>query len=142
MKETFREQKITPERAAQIGVANEILEDYTMQGYRLTLRQLYYQLVARDIIPNTLREYSKLSATCVIGRMNGLMDWDAIEDRLRRPQLQYYVSNIADALRDTVAQYKLDRQKGQPYYMEIWTEKDAQYLIFYSAFLCRSTSVL
>lgn len=125
MKETFRSQRVTPARAAQIDRANEILEDYAEQGYRLTLRQLYYQLVARDVIPNTVKEYAKLSQTCVIGRMNGLIDWNAIEDRLRHPQLTYYVDGVTDALKDTIGQYRLDRQKGQPYYMEIWTEKDA-----------------
>lgn len=125
MKQAFRSQRITPDRTAQIDRANEILEDYAGQGYRLTLRQLYYQLVARDIIPNTVKEYNKLGTTCVIGRMNGLIDWNAIEDRLRRPQLKYYVDGVADALEDTIGQYRLDRQKGQPYYMEIWTEKDA-----------------
>lgn len=125
MKVAFREQRITPKRAAQIQRANAILEEYAGQGYRLTLRQLYYQLVARDLVPNEVREYSKLSETCVIGRMCGLIDWDAIEDRLRKPYLTYAVNSIEEAIEDTISQYKRDRQEGQPYNIEIWTEKDA-----------------
>jgi len=125
MKLAFREQRITPKRAEQIERANAILEEYAKQGYRLTLRQLYYQLVARDLVPNEVREYSKLSETCVIGRMCGLIDWDAMEDRLRKPYLTYAVDSIEEAIEDTISQYKRNRQEGQSYNIEIWTEKDA-----------------
>jgi len=125
MKQSFRSDKITPKRSAQIDVINTILEEYSGQGYILTLRQLYYQLVAGDIIPNEVRQYTKVMKTLTMGRMNGLIDWDMIEDRTRRPHMDYSVTGIPDALNDTVAQYKLDRQKGQPHSIEIWTEKDA-----------------
>lgn len=125
MKEKFRNQKITSKRSAMITDVNDILEEYADAGYRLTLRQLYYQLVARDLIPNLVSEYAKLSQTCVIGRMNGLIDWYMIEDRLRRPQLTYYVDSIKEAINDTIESYRLDRQKDQKYHIEIWTEKDA-----------------
>lgn len=125
MKETFRNQNITPKRMTQIFMANEILEEYAEQGYRLTLRQLYYQLVARDKIPNLVREYQKLSQTVVIGRMNGLIDWNMIEDRIRRPYLRYYVDSIQEAIEDTIRHYRRNRQEGQSHNVEIWTEKDA-----------------
>lgn len=109
----------------QIETSNKILEEYAEQGYRLTLRQLYYQLVARDFIPNRVQEYTKLSKTLVIGRMNGLIDWDMIEDRTRKPYLTYYINSIQEAIKDTVDTYKLDRQQEQINHIEIWTEKDA-----------------
>lgn len=90
---------------------NDIIEEYQAQGYRLTLRQLYYQLVSRDVIPNKVTEYSKLSTLLKEGRIGGIVDWDAIEDRLRRPSLPYYVAGIEDALEDTINQYRLDRMK-------------------------------
>lgn len=108
-----------------IDTINDILFEYGKQGYRLTLRQLYYQLVSRGIIANKIQEYSKLSSILVISRMNGLTDWEMIEDRLRTPYIQYYVSGIEGAIKDTIDQYKLDRQHGQKNYIEIWTEKDA-----------------
>lgn len=125
MKEAFRSEKITPAKEAYIERANEILEEYADQNLRLTLRQLYYQLVARDFIPNLVQEYSKLSRIMVFGRMNGLVDWDYIEDRLRRPWIPYWNEGPADALKDTIDQYRLDRQAGQENYIELWTEKDA-----------------
>ena len=104
---------------------NSIIEEYSEQGYRLTLRQLYYQLVSRDIIPNQQKEYAKLSTLLTKGRMAGVVDWYAIEDRLRKPYLEYSVDDIPDAIKDTIDQYKLNRQSGQEIYIELWVEKDA-----------------
>lgn len=110
---------------------NEIIEEYGAQGYRLTLRQLYYQLVSRDIIPNKQSEYAKLSHLLKNGRMGGVVDFDAIEDRIRVPKRPYYVDGVTDAINDTIKQYRLDRQKGQDTYIECWSEKDALSNILY-----------
>lgn len=125
MKQAFRHDKITSKRADQIDLINGILEKYDQQGYVLTLRQIYYQLVARDIIANEVREYTKVMKTLTMGRMNGLIDWWMIEDRTRQPYLDYFASGVLGALQDTFDQYKLDRWAGQEYNIEIWTEKDA-----------------
>lgn len=125
MKEAFRSERITPAKGVYIETVNEILEEYAAQGYKLTLRQLYYQLVARDHIPNLVQEYSKLSRILVFGRMNGLVDWDHIEDRLRKPWLPYWVTDPADAIQDVIGNYRLNRQADQETYIELWTEKDA-----------------
>lgn len=125
MREQFKRQRISGDRQLLIGHANTILEEYSTQGYRLTLRQLYYQLVASNIIPNRVQEYSKLSSVMVIARMCGFTDWDYLEDRLRIPYLEYAVDDVEDALEDTINQYKRDRQEGQPNCIEVWTEKDA-----------------
>lgn len=125
MKQAFRTDNITPKRLAQIRLMNRILEKFNSQGYILTLRQLYYQLVAGDYIPNEVKEYAKVMKTLTMGRMNGLIDWSMIEDRSRQPHMDYSVAGISDALNDTILQYKLDRQEGQLVSIEIWTEKDA-----------------
>lgn len=104
---------------------NSILEEYREDGYVLTLRQLYYQLVSRDIIPNQQKEYAKLSLLLTKGRMAGVVDWEIIEDRVRKPHLPYWVDGIEDAIKDTIRQYRLNRQEGQENYIEVWIEKDA-----------------
>lgn len=106
-------------------VIGKIIDEYKEQGYVLTLRQLYYQLVSRGIIPNRNAEYAKLSSLLVEGRMAGIIDWDAIEDRTRQPFLPYYVEGVQGAIKDTIDYYRLDRQKGQDTYIELWVEKDA-----------------
>jgi hypothetical protein len=110
---------------AKLNLINSIIEEYTNENLVLTLRQLFYQLVTREIIPNTGKEYKKLSPLLTKGRMAGIVDWEAIEDRTRVPYLPYWLRDIADALDDTAKQYRLDRQKGQKNYLELWIEKDA-----------------
>jgi hypothetical protein len=51
--------KLSPKNMELLENINDIIEEYRRQGYRLTLRQLFYQLVSRDVIPNedaTIRE--------------------------------------------------------------------------------------
>lgn len=114
----------------RLEIINGIIEEYVADDYILTLRQLYYQLVSRDVIANTPKEYSKLSILLKRGRMAGIVDWDAIEDRGRQPKLPYSVDGVKDALNDTVEQYRIDRMKGQEKYIEVWVEKDALSNVF------------
>ena len=126
MKQKFRDKlSLNKKNTEQLKVINEIIEEYKDQGFTLTLRQLYYQLVSRDIIANDKKEYAKLSGLLVKGRMAGVVDWNAIEDRTRRPFVPYWVRDVEDAINDTVRQFRFDRQRDQKVYVELWVEKDA-----------------
>lgn len=128
----YREElHLSPKNVERLDVINEIIEEYAAQGYRLTLRQLYYQLVSRDIIPNKKTEYAKLSHLLKNGRMAGVVDFEAIEDRIRVPKRPYWVTGITGALDDTIRQYRLNRQEGQDVYIECFSEKDAISNILY-----------
>lgn len=132
MKEQFDYfSKLSKSNSILLTTINDILEEYKNDGYVLTLRQLYYQLVSKDIIPNNDKEYAKLSNILKKGRMCGIVDWAAIEDRVRVPKIPYYVDDIDDAINDTIRQYRLDRMKGQPRKVEIWVEKDALSNVLY-----------
>lgn len=102
-----------------------IVEEYQEQGYRMTLRQLYYQLVSRDVIPNQASEYAKLSTLLTEARMYGLVDWDFIEDRVRKPKKVAQWDSIQDIANAAVRQYRRNRWADQDYYVEVWVEKDA-----------------
>ena len=126
MKQTFDAKlRLSSKNIEILQRINAILEEYRKQGYKLTLRQLYYQLVSRDVIPNKDSEYKKLSGILTKGRMAGVVDWTAIEDRLRVPYLPYYVNDVEEALKDTIDHYRRDRQEGQDVMIELWVEKDA-----------------
>lgn len=116
--------------AERLETINEIVEEYMADGYILTLRQLYYQLVTREVIDNNQKEYAKLSVLLKKGRMAGVVDWDAIEDRGRQPKIPYSVRDVKHALQDTIDQYRINRQKGQDTYIEVWVEKDALSNVF------------
>lgn len=102
-----------------------IVTSYEKQGYKLTLRQLHYQLVTRNQIINHNTAYKKLGRILDDCRYGGVIDWDSIEDRGRIPHLTYWVSGVKDALEDTISHYRLNRQEGQENHVELWTEKDA-----------------
>lgn len=117
--------RLSKQNQLRLTNVNAIIEDYAEQGYKLTLRQLYYQLVTKNIIPNNDKEYAKLSTLLTKGRMAGVVDWNAIEDRIRVPRHTYYNTDIENALGDAVSSYRLDRMLDQDNYIELWVEKDA-----------------
>lgn len=105
--------------------ANEILEEYTEKGYILTLRQLYYQMVSRDIIPNTTKSYNNLGTAISTGRERGLIDWDHLTDRLRELTTWQTHEDVPSAIQEVAQYFRLDKWKTQPYRPEVWVEKDA-----------------
>lgn len=103
----------------------EIVDEFSEDGYVLTLRQLHYQLVSNNWIVNHDSAYKKLGNILDDCKYAGIIDWAAIEDRGRVPYLPYWVRDVEHSLNDTIDQYRVDRQKGQDNYIELWTEKDA-----------------
>ena len=105
--------------------ANEIIAEYEGQGFVLTLRQLYYQFVARDLVPNTMRSYKRLGSLVNDARLAGLIDWYAIEDRTRNLRGNAHWNSPQDILRTCASQYRVNLWEGQDSYVEVWIEKDA-----------------
>lgn len=108
-----------------INTANDIIEEYQDDGMTLTLRQLYYQFVARDILSNTQKSYSRLGRIINDGRMNGLVDWSVIEDRTRFLRGNANWNSPYDLLDYYAPNFTIDMWKGQDYKVEVWIEKDA-----------------
>ena len=105
--------------------ANIILDEYTEQGYVLTLRQLYYQMVSRDMIPNTDKSYNNLGTAISTGRERGLIDWDQLTDRLRELTEWQTYDNVPASIRELSERFRLDKWRTQPVRPEVWVEKDA-----------------
>lgn len=121
----FKSVRFKPESLELIKQCNEIIEDYLGQGLRLTLRQLYYQLVSRNIVPNTEKSYKNVGQLVSNARLAGLMDWNAIEDRVRQPKVQSEFEDLGELVEAALRSYRLPRWKGQECYAELWVEKDA-----------------
>lgn len=113
------------ESLALIERINTVISDYAAQGYSLTLRQVYYQMVARAIIPNNERSYKNLGSLINDGRLAGLIDWNAIEDRTRNLRKRSQWRNPAEVVSSAAYSYHLDYWEGQEHYVEVWVEKDA-----------------
>lgn len=108
-----------------IRLVNQVVEEYQAQGYELTLRQAYYQLVARGYIPNNERSYKNIGNLINDGRLAGLIDWYSITDRTRNLRSNSHWDNPADVIASARYSYLLNKWDGQPNYVEVWVEKDA-----------------
>jgi len=105
--------------------SNEILEELSAQGFTLTLRQLFYQHVRRDWIPNTQKSYDNLGNTISEARLCGLVDWNHMEDRIRDLAALPHWSDPSDVINSAAEGYHIDMWAAQKYRPEVWIEKDA-----------------
>lgn len=122
-----------------IELVNSVIDEYAAQGYELTLRQVYYQLVARGYIPNNERSYKNLGNLINDGRLAGLIDWYAIVDRTRNIKRNAHWEDPQSVIESAKYSYMLDRWQHQPNYVEVWVEKDA--LIGIVSQICRKLDV-
>ena len=125
MKHAFKEHRFTPEKLALLVAVAAVLDDFQERGFTLTLRQLYYQLVARALIPNSQRSYNRLGVLVGNGRLAGLIDWGMIEDRGRRPASNAHWGSPGEIIDVAARGYAIDKWETQPEYVEVWVEKDA-----------------
>lgn len=107
--------------------ANQIAIDYARQGYDLTLRQVYYQFVARGWMENSDRNYKRLGGIINDARLAGLIDWMFITDRTRYLRSDAYWESPADIIQASAEQFERDLwvMTNQHYRPEVWVEKDA-----------------
>jgi len=125
MRELFVERSFSATSMGTIGIVNRILDEYRRQGFRLSLRQLYYQLVARDYIPNTQRSYKNLGNLVSNARQAGLVDWEMIEDRGRSTEALAHWKNPAQIVESAAYSFRIDKWEDQPWHIEAMVEKDA-----------------
>lgn len=125
MKICYKPKKFHPKSLALIQVCNEIIEDYASQGYELTLRQLYYQLVAKALIANNEKSYDNIGAMISDARLAGLVDWDAIVDRGRALRGLQHWNDPADIVAGAASQFNYNKWEGQSCRVEVWVEKEA-----------------
>ena len=148
-----------PELLRLIQRVDSIVERYQGQGLKLSLRQIYYVFVAKDYFPDDRRwswngsrwvrdpegtknadpNYKWLGDLVSDGRLAGLIDWEAIEDRGRNLITINHWDSPADIVSACAKQYRRDTWAGQKYHVECWVEKEALEGIFEAA--CRPLDV-
>ncbi len=125
MHEAFIDRKFRQDSLLLIDVCNGVIKDYHAQGYSLTLRQLYYQLVSKAVIENTKKSYDKLGSLLSNARLAGLVDWSAIEDRTRNVVRTSTWDSPSELVQVAMDQYKEDLWEEQHFHVEVWVEKEA-----------------
>lgn len=121
----YTPRKFSAESQRLIDICNGIFAEYEANGYVLTLRQLYYQCVSRDIIPNNLQSYKRLGSIINDARLAGLVDWELMEDRTRSLKAPPTWTSPTQIVAAVAEQFRIDKWKTQQYRPEIWIEKDA-----------------
>jgi hypothetical protein len=143
---TYRDKMFTAAHRRMIKLVEDVVTDYTAQGYDLTLRQVYYQMVARDLFPddrmwrwtgskwvkdlengtkNADPNYKWLGGIIDDARYAGLIDWAAITDRTRNVKGNAHWDNPSEIIEAVAAQYQIDKWADQENRVEVWVEKDA-----------------
>jgi hypothetical protein len=100
------------------------------ETHPMTVRQVYYQLVSRQVIENTRGAYGAVCNALRDARLNGVIPWEHIEDRLRRPRCVSMWNDLADFGEAVRRSYRRDVWNTQPRVLEAWLEKDALSGIF------------
>jgi hypothetical protein len=129
-----------------IAKSNAICAEFAGQGINLTLRGLYYRLVARDLFPDSRRwtknaagkfvrdehgtknadpNYKWLGEIINDARLAGLVDWNYLVDVTRSLRDLAHWDDPQSIMDAVASQYRTDRWAAQPYHVEVWVEKDA-----------------
>src|SRR5215472_9164291 len=91
-----------------------------------TVRQVFYQLVARGVIKKTEGEYKRTVIRLLSEmRLDDQIPWDWIVDESRRTRQTQTFDSVQDALRHTAQYYRRSALRDCDDYIEIWTEKEA-----------------
>lgn len=121
----YMQREMNSKRLKVVAQVNAILEEFALEGIHATVRQIFYQFVARELVKNTLREYKNLASVIDMGRLTGLIDWDAIQDRTRFLRGYSTFENPQAAIDSACQKYIEDLWRSQEHYIEVWIEKDA-----------------
>lgn len=125
MLQQYIEKRFRKESLLMIVKMNEIIAEYLRKGYVLTVRQLYYQLVARGLIENTQRSYKNIAGLINDARLAGQMDWDAIEDRTRSFITRGHWEDGADIVESCARSFHKDMWENQANRVFVIVEKEA-----------------
>ena len=96
----------------------------------MTLRQVYYQLVSKQIIENKKSEYQRLDNALIVARKEGLIPYEWIEDRTRRPRDIAMWEDLSEFIEDIRYAYRKNIWSRQKNYIVVWVEKEALSEIF------------
>lgn len=102
---------------------NQVIAEYDDQ--RLSVRQIYYRFVTYNWISNTKENYKVFAKLLTTARYAGLVDWDAVEDRLREADIPRSWGSVDQIINAAIDQFHLPWWADQPAHVELWTEKDA-----------------
>lgn len=110
---------------ADIGRIKAAITTVTNEYRRMTVRQVYYQLVTRGVIDKTEQEYSTVCRLSAEMRRDGSLPYTKLADSTRWQRKPETYSGLAQLLAITHETYRRAIWDDQDAYVEIWLEKEA-----------------
>lgn len=101
---------------ALLDQVNAVLDEYR-DHLPLTIRQIFYRLVGAHGYDKTEQAYDRLGEMLNRARRAGFVPFDAIRDDgvdMRAPTAWNDSEHLVAAIRNTITNFRLDRQQGQP----------------------------
>jgi hypothetical protein len=92
---------------------------------QITIRHLFYRLVGLGVIPKTEQAYKLLCGHLSKWRRSEEIPWSAFADNTRWHIQHTTFDGVEDALRNTATTYRRNLWSTQPFFVEVWVEKDA-----------------
>jgi len=112
-------------RAATLALWVGVLRAFDANGMPQTVRQLFYALETRGIVPKSQAGYRRVQTQVVQMRRRGLLPYEWIADNtrwMRKPQTYTGLRAWAQASKEC---YRRGLWANQGSYVEVWIEKDA-----------------
>lgn len=125
MKQAYIQRRFSAESEALLERVDVITRHYLRAGHVMTVRQLYYQLVTRNIVANSVKSYNRVKSLVNDGRLAGRIDWNAIEDRMRGFVRRKRWKNARSLLEAAANSYHIDMWRGQRLRPFVFIEKDS-----------------
>jgi len=123
--DTSERKKVILDGIALLKSISNTIKSYGELNLKLTNREIYYQLVKENAIPNVIEVYKRMCVFLTNARYGGYLNWDAIEDRSRNAEKHSEWGSVKDLISSAVYSYRLPRWKDQEYYIEMYCEKEA-----------------
>jgi hypothetical protein len=110
---------------AEIAAIKSALHDVLKADHPMAVRQVFYQLIARQVIEKDEKEYQgPVIRLLTEMRMKRELPFNWVVDNSRRRLSLQSFDNIADAVDDCAKYYRRNAMRESSVYIEIWTEKD------------------
>ncbi|MCZ4102637.1 hypothetical protein [Streptomyces sp. H39-C1] len=114
-----------PQTVELLAAVDVILARYAEQ-LPLSIRQVFYAAVSDGALPKTERGYKRLAEVLGMARRADRIAWEAIRDDsgtcLSPPPEFAGLEDFRTQMRQAAANFRLDRQEGQPARIEIFCE--------------------
>jgi hypothetical protein len=111
---------------ADVNRVKQAILDVVGEDPPMTVRQVFYQLVARGVIEKTEHAYTKIVIYHMSHmRLDGELPYEWVSDETRRRRITQTHDSVEDALEHCAKFYRRSALREADDYVEVWCEKDA-----------------